>query len=86
MSPTRLFPASGDANKTEAIGFLLEKFRWERQMSLRDMAKEMGVSHQTILNWSNGANSPHIERILRLSTLGWVGELRKELLAIMEGK
>jgi len=47
----------------------MEAARVNAKMTQADVAKEMGVSRQTIINWEKGKASPGIPEIEKLSRL-----------------
>ena len=54
-------------NKT--IGETIARLRLERDMTQQQLASVIGVSHQAVSKWENGAALPDLEALLKLSRL-----------------
>ena len=54
-------------NKT--IGETIARLRLERNMTQQQLSSVIGVSHQAVSKWENGAALPDLEALLKLSRL-----------------
>lgn len=63
------------------IGTLLRKLRDRMRISSRDLAKMIGVSHSTYLDWEHDKTSPSLRSYMRLA--GAMGISPVELMAYL---
>ena len=47
----------------------LKELRKRRGLTQSELAKSLGVSSQTILNWENGIHEPNITQLIQLSNI-----------------
>lgn len=47
----------------------LKKLRLDFNMTQADLAKKLGVSNQTLLNWENGIYEPKIAQLIKLADI-----------------
>lgn len=74
---------SSNTPKAQAIGAALRKAREEPDLSMRDVAKQVGVSHVTLHRWETGQVIPKPEDIASvLTAVGARLQLRNELIAL----
>ncbi|CEN87621.1 helix-turn-helix transcriptional regulator [Paraclostridium sordellii] len=51
------------------IGKQVKKYRTEMKLSQDELAEKIFVSRQTISNWENNKNYPHVKSLLLLSLI-----------------
>lgn len=64
---------------------IVKKYREEQRLPLRDFAKTISVSHQTVLNWENGTNVPEYYRFLPIAMKfnDWRGDFAFDCMAAL---
>ena len=54
-------------NSATTHGEKIKKARIDKRMTIRDVAKKIGVSYQQIAQWESGERNPKLENIVKLS-------------------
>ena len=59
----------GEAKKFKDFAYNLKKIRKQKRLSQTAIAKELGITPQTVSAWENGVSFPKISTILELSSI-----------------
>jgi len=78
-SLTNKIKETGELDKKEYIGSMLQAYRIEHDVTQEGLAVELGVSRMQVLRWESGRHLPGKMAMMLLRNKGIIGEEDKSL-------